>query len=178
MSTREKFRKEIAVVAPEFEIINRAGVTRTKRTGTTVRELAVATFDPSANTAQRTEAAHGLGVFIPINAVITKAWYDVVTTFTSANDSATIALSVNSANDIVTAIAISDASNVWDAGRRDTKVDNPAISGESASALVTAAARAATWIKTTAVRELTATVATQALTAGKLNLYVEYVISD
>jgi hypothetical protein len=33
-------------------------------------------------------------------------------------------------------------------------------------------------VKTTAIREITATVAVQALTAGKANIYVEYVISD
>ena len=41
-----------------------------------------------------------------------------------------------------------------------------------------AAARAATMIKTTAIREITATVATAALTAGKMNVYVEYHVSD
>ena len=79
--------------------------------------VAVATFDPSANTAQRPIAAYGLGVYIPSKAIITRAWVDVVTTFTSAGaDAGTIALHVQAADDIVAAIAISDATNVWDAG--------------------------------------------------------------
>jgi hypothetical protein len=176
----EIYRKDIPIVATEFQVANKSGVTRTKREGTVVRELAVATFDPSGNTAERPIAAYGLGVFIPDNAVITKAWVDVVTTFTSAGaDAGTIALKVQSADDIVAAIAISDASNVWDAGIHGSKIGFPALADTATeTALEVAALFAGSMLKTTAVRELTATVATQALTAGKLNLFVEYTISD
>jgi len=177
----EVYRKDIPVIAPEFQVANKSGVTRTKREGTVVREIAVATFDPSANTAERPIAAYGLGVYIPDNAVITRAWVDVVTTFTSAGaDAGTIALHVQAADDIVAAIAISDASNVWDAGIHGSKIGFPAIAGSTASdtALEVAALFAASMLKTTDVREITATVATQALTAGKLNVYLEYTISD
>lgn len=167
---------EIPVVAPEFRV--KRG-TRTKRTGNVVPEIAVATFDPSANTGERTVAAHGLGVYIPDNAIILEAWIDVITTFTSAGaDAGTIAIHVQSANDIVAAIAISDASNVWDAGVRGTKIGAIAISGDAATQLVASAAEAASKIKTTAEREITATVATQALTAGKANIFVKYILSD
>jgi hypothetical protein len=176
----ENYRKDIPVVAPEFQIANKSGVTRTKREGTVVRELAVATFDPSANTGERTVAAHALGVYIPDNAVITRAWVDVVTTFTSAGaDAGTIALHVQSANDIVAAIAISDASNVWDAGIHGSKIGFPALADTATeTALEVAALFAASMLKTTAVREITATVGGQALTAGKCNVYLEYTISD
>src|SRR5688572_9982316 len=100
--------------APDY-LIPRGAITKTD--GLTVPKIAVATFDPSANTGERTIAAHGLGVYLPDNAIITRAWVDVVTTFTSAGaDAGTIALHAQAANDIVAAIAISDASNVWDAG--------------------------------------------------------------
>jgi hypothetical protein len=179
----EVLRKDIPVVATEFQIANKSGVTRTKRNGTVVREVAVATFNPSAVTGDRTAAAHALGVYIPSGAIITKVWYDVVTTFASTaggTDLATIALHVQSAGDIVVAIAISDASNVWDAGMHASIIGFPNFGADAAhdSALEVAALFAATYLKTTAVREITATVATAALTAGKLNVYVEYTLSD
>jgi len=168
------------MVAPEFQIENQSDTTRTKRTGTVVREIAVATFNPSANTGERTAAAHGLGVYIPDNAVITRAWVDVITTFQSAGaDAGTIALHLQSANDIVSAIAISDASNVWDAGIHGSKIGFPALADTATdTALEVAALFAASMLKTTAIREVTATVGGQALTAGKLNVYLEYTISD
>jgi hypothetical protein len=155
-----QLRKSLRISAPSFMVRRQA--TRTKRPGNNVCEVAVATFDPSANAAQRTIATHGLGVFLPANAVITRSWYDVVTTFTSATDAATIALQAETANDVKAAIAISNGANAWDAGRV-----------EGVSTGTTANMR-----KTTTERQLSAVVANEALTAGKLNLYVEYVISD
>lgn len=102
--------------------------------------------------------AHGLGLTLPVGAVITRAFYDVITTFTSATDAGTIALHLNAANDVVSAIAISNAANAWDAGLHITAVIETA----------------ATMFKLTADRELTATVAVEALTAGILRVYVEY----
>ena len=175
----EVLRKDIPVVATEFQIANKSGVTRTKREGTVVREIAVATFNPSANTSQRPIAAYGLGVYLPTKAIITEVWVDVVTTFTSAGaDAGTIALHVQAADDIVAAIAISDASNVWDAGIHGSKIGSYATSGNAETALVQTAALAASRLKLTAAREITATVATQALTAGKANIYVEYTLSE
>jgi hypothetical protein len=147
--------------------------------GLTVRKVAVATFDPSGDSSQRTVAAHGLGVYLPDNAIITKAWIDVVTTFTSASsDTGTIALHAQSADDIVAAIAISDASNVWDAGIHGSKIGFPALADTGTdTALEVAALFAGSYLKLTAERELTATVAVAALTAGKLVLYVEYIVS-
>lgn len=163
--------------APQYRVARKA--TRTVYKGNQVAEVAVATFNPSANTSERTVAAHALGVFIPNNAVITRVLVDVVTTFTSADDSATIALHAQGANDIVSAIAISDATNVWDAGVHGSKIGFPNLGADAAhdSAVEVAALFAGTALKTTAERELTATVAVQALTAGKANIYVEYFIS-
>lgn len=169
-----------------------------------------------------TVAAHALPVIIPDNAVVTKVWYDVVTTFTSATDSATIALHLQSAGDIVAAIAISDATNPWDAGVHSTKIPYGANSTYTATALTTVAPSSADFaiqtinatspegfetadegntamgvlkdlqaaqrkleqlgvpgmLKMTANRTLTATTAVDVLTAGALNIYVEYVDSE
>jgi hypothetical protein len=175
--------RDVAQAAPEFIIKNKSGITRTKRAGTVVRELAVACFDTAAvdssGAASTTIAAHGLGVYLPTKAIILNAWVDVVTTFTSATDAATIALKVEGTGDLTAAIAISNASNVWDAGVHGCLPGSYAeatVAGDSA--ILDAARKAGSFIKLTAAREITATVAVEALTAGKANIFVEYVISD
>lgn len=116
-------------------------------------------FDPSAVTGDRTIAAHTLAT-LPAYTCITKAYYKVLTTFTSATDAGTIALAWASANDITTATAISAGGNIWDAGGLVVGTPTGALSNE---------------ICVTADTALTATVAVEALTAGKLVLWVEYV---
>lgn len=168
---------EIPVVAPEFQVANSSGITRTKKEGTFTREIAVATYDFAVDGG--VVGAIPLGVYIPDNAVITEVWYDVVTTVTTASaDAGTLAIHIQSANDVVAAIAVSDASNVWDAGVRGTKIGSYATSGNAETALVQAASLAASRLKTTAIREVTLTIGGQAVTAGKINIYVEYAISD
>jgi len=122
-----------------------------------------ATFDPSANSGERTVASHGLGVYLPDNAVIVRAFYQVITTFTSATDSATIALTIptDDVAGIAAATAISAGGNVWDAGWHEAIQDGTAATFSE---------------QTTAIREITATVAVDVLTAGKLILFGEYVI--
>lgn len=102
----------------------------------------------------------GNAAILPDNAIITRAYVDVITTLTSATDAATIALHAESANDIVSAVAISAATD-WDAGFHEGIEDGTA----------------ANFVKTTAARTLTATIAVEAVTAGKFHLFVEYVIS-
>lgn len=151
----------------------------TRYNGSSPYRVASAVFDPSGNTAQRATGAHGLGVYIPDNAIITKAWYDVITTFTSADDSATIALHVQSAGDIQAAVAISTGTP-YDAGLHASLLGFPNLGADAAhdSAAEVGALYMGVSLKMTAERELVATVATQALTAGKLVLYVEYVLGD
>lgn len=174
----ELYKKEIPVVAPSFRV-SRSATALDVYAGLGVRNVAVGVFDPSAVTGDRTIAAHGLGVYVPDNAVITKVWYDVVTTLTSATDAATVALHVQSAGDILAAIAISDATNVLDAGIRGTKIGFPNFGADTAhdSQVEVAALFAASYLKMTAEREITATVAVEALTAGKIVVFVEYIIS-
>ena len=125
--------------------------------------VARATFDPSANAGERTIAAHDLGVTLPDNAIVIGGFVDVITTFTSGTDVGTVAISVEGANDIVSAIAINDGGNPWDAGKQAIipKANTPESTG----------------VKTTAARAITATVAVEELTAGKLVLFLLYVVS-
>ena len=117
-----------------------------------------ATFDPSGDATKRVIAAHSSGVFIPANAIITKSMYDVLTTFTSATDAGEIAVSVASAGDIKAATAISTG----------TTYDNIAalVAGTPISA--------ATAIKLSVDKEVIFTTTVEALTAGKLDFYIEY----
>ena len=140
--------------------------------------LAQAVFDPSATAGKRTIAAHTLGVTIPALAVITRFFYQVNTTFTSATDAATIAFKVESAGDLLTAIAISDATNMFDAGIHAGKPGFPSLGADAAhdTQVEVAALFAATMIGVTEDRLITATVAVEALTAGKATLFVEYTL--
>jgi hypothetical protein len=126
--------------------------------------VAKATFDPSATAGMRTIAAHTLGVTIPDNAIIVGGFIEVLTTFTSATDAGTVAIHANGANDIVSAIAISNGGNPWDAGLHAIipKANTPESTG----------------IKLTAARNITATVAVEALTAGKATIFLYYVQGD
>lgn len=133
----------------------------------------------SAGVSNKTIAAHGLGIYLPIKAIVINAYYQVLTTFTSATDAATIALKVTNANDVVTAIAISDSSNPWDAGNFATKVGSFALDGNALTAINMGVAKAASWIgPVSAEKEIIATVAVEALTAGKLILWLEYMIGE
>jgi predicted RecA/RadA family phage recombinase len=123
-------------------------------------------FNPSANAGERTIGAHGLGVTLPDNAIVLGGGVEILTTFTSATDAGTIALSIQGANDLITATAISSGT-FWDA---------VAYKGVVPTALELAGV--ATAIKLTAAREVTATVAVEALTAGKLVGWLFYVIGD
>jgi len=171
------------VNAPDFKM-KRGTVTR--QDALTVKKIATAAFDTADNdssgVSNKTIAAHGLGVYLPDNAIITNAWYDVITTFTSATDAGTIAIKLQTANDLVSALAISDASNIFDSGLHGTLTAGTTTLTEATpntrTQIVNATDIIAGFIKLTAEREITITVAVEALTAGKLVIFVEYVISD
>lgn len=103
------------------------------------------------------------GVYLPDNAIITRAWTDVVTTCTSATDAATIGIEIGS-TDLQAAVAISAGGNRWDAGLADcaTKGDDP---GDPS-----------TFVKLTAQSQIIFDIAVEAVTAGKFVLFVEYVV--
>lgn len=125
------------------------------------RRTAVAVFDADGedNPLQAVKA-HALPVKLPANAVIVGGVVDVVKTFTSKNDTATIAISVAQANDIVAAKAINATGDVWDAGLQAIipKANTPETTG----------------IKLTAEKAITFTVGVEALTAGKCVVYLDY----
>ena len=119
--------------------------------------MAVFEVDEEAGAAVK---AHALAVKLPANAIICGGVLDVVKTFTSENDLATIAISVAQANDIVVAKAINATGDVWDAGLQAIvpKSNTPETTG----------------IKLTAEKAVTVTVGVEALTAGKFVLYLDY----
>lgn len=141
------------------------------------KRVVKATFDPTNIATHRTIAAHGLGVIIPSGAIVTNAYYRVRTTLTDgASDTATIALMVEGAGDLKAAISIATTGDVYDAGLHGCLPGSyieRTVAGDTA--VLDAASKAASYILTTDDREVTATVATAALTAGILDLYIEYV---
>lgn len=104
------------------------------------------------------------GTAIPDNAIITRAWYDVTTTFVGdTDDGSTLKFGLEDQdNDVVAAAAISAVGNPWDAGQAEGIQDGAA----------------ANMIKLTAARQLACTWTSNtdsALTAGALDMFVEWV---
>jgi len=110
--------------------------------------------------------SHNIGTTLPDNAIITKAWYDVQTTVAgTGDDSSTIAItSGESANDLVTAVAI--------------QTGTPYDAGIQACIPV---GTAGTMFKTTGVVQpqlVVDVLATDAnIASGALSLFIEYVVS-
>jgi hypothetical protein len=98
----------------------------------------------------------GNACVLPSGAIITQVYRDIVTAFTSAGGAGTVALKANTAADLLAA------------------VDADTLSGVGAGVPV---GTAATMVKLTADRTLKATVAVEALTAGKMHVFVDYVLS-
>lgn len=94
---------------------------------------------------------------IPANALILGGVVDVITPPTSGG-AGTLAISSEGAGDLVAAAAVSGAP--WSSAGRKSVV--PAFTG-------------ATAIKTTAARSISAVIATAALTAGVVDVYVFYI---
>lgn len=126
-----------------------------------VPRLARAVWNPSGVTADRAVGAHTLGVTVPANAVIRQVWFFTKTSLVSTGNNGTIAFSCNAANDLFSAADIDASSGV--AGQIGAGVE---------------VGTAATMLKVTTACNLTATVAVNAFTAGKIDLFVEYVIAE
>lgn len=103
--------------------------------------------------------AHGLGVSLPANALLKQAYFYVKTQFVSASNG-TVALSCEDANNIYSATNITGQS----AGAITAGVQTGTAANMS-SAIASAC-------------EITATVASASYTAGKLNLFLEYLVRD
>lgn len=129
--------------------------------GLNVVRVARATYDFAVNGG--TIGAKDLGVTLPAKAIILDGLVDVVTTCTTAGgDAGTMAIHVEGAGDIVAAVAVSDGTNPWDAGRHD----------------IIPVGTAATSVKTSQARNITATIAGQAFTAGKFHVFLRYVVGS
>lgn len=99
----------------------------------------------------------GNKAILPDNAIITQVYVDILTAFTSTGNNGTIALTANSSGDLLAA------------------VDADTLSGVSAGIPDGAAAN---MVKLTAQRQITLAIATNAITAGAANFFVEFVLSD
>lgn len=116
--------------------------------------------------------ALNLGSQLPNKAIIKQVYYNVTTTFvdngTSGDaDTSTLSIGANSAVDLKAAIAISNGANPWDAGIGAGIPINTAAS----------------MVKTTAARFVNITWThgsgnSTALTAGAMDIFVEYVIGE
>lgn len=133
----------------------------------------------SAGVSNSTTAAHPTGVFIPDNAIITDAFYEVSESFTSTGgDAGTLALNIEGAGDLVAATAVG-AATVWGAGIKGTLAGSLAYGADAAhdTAIEVAALKAATYVKVGGQEEVTFTVGNaQTLSAGHLTLFIEYVV--
>jgi len=136
------------LVAPQT-LSNAAGVD-----GHSFVNYAMATYDFDVDGGDTGDIA--LGVTIPDNAIIIDGLLDIITPCVSVSDNGTIALKAQTAGDLL-----------------DT-VDADTLSGVEALIPV---GTAATAIKLTAARELTLTIATNDLTAGKFIVLVMYIMS-
>ncbi len=94
---------------------------------------------------------------LPDNAIITRAWLDVLTTLTSGG-SATVALTANAAGDILVAQDYADLTAGFVECIQDGTAEN--------------------FVKLTAERTILFVIAGAALTAGKADLFLEYVIGQ
>lgn len=99
-------------------------------------------------------------VALPAGAIITQVYFDIVTAFTSTGGTGTIALTANTSGDLLAAV---DADTL------------PLSAGHPGAGIPVGTA--ATMVKTTADRNLSLAVATAALTAGKIHVFVDYVLS-
>ncbi len=97
---------------------------------------------------------------IPANALIVGCVVNVLVTFTTAGaDAGTISFGVEAAADLIAAIAVSDASNPWDAGVHQ-------YWGAVAEAAVPL---------TTVARDVSFVIGGQVVTAGQADFYLFYI---
>lgn len=118
-----------------------------------------------------------LRVRVPAGAIVINSFLHVVSAPTSGG-SATIALTLESAGDILTATAFDAApfDGTFGLGKARYTPGIDLGSGDGSDTAIDDSAAAA-FVLTTAERQLTLTIATAALTAGKINIFLEYVVN-
>jgi hypothetical protein len=103
---------------------------------------------------------HYLGATLPDNALVIGGGVEVLTTLADGDDdSATVAIQINGADDLVSAVAITTEGGAWDAGNHDIIPDN---TGSSA-------------IKLTAARELLAVIGDTQIGTGRFRVWLLYI---
>ena len=121
---------------------------------------------------------------IPLGSVITKVWYDVVTTLQSDDgawggggnkDKATMSIGINAADDVKAAAAI-ETGIAYDSGIHSTLIGTPVwgACADHDTALKSIELQNPVLIKTTAEVPVTVTIAVDPISVGKLDIYVEY----
>jgi len=143
-----------AVTEPKVADSNSAG-------GLFVGKTAIATYDFSVDGGTEGVITLARTATIPDNAIVTGIMYDVITTFTSSADAATIKVNLPTDGDLSTAVAISAAGDAWDAGAHSFQVLTP------------------TPVKTTGARAIEITTAGgEDLTAGKAVFVLSYAVTE
>lgn len=137
-------------------------ISRDSSDGEKVLKVARATYDVAVN-GGATGTAYNLGVYLPKNAVLVQSWFHVVTQFAGTG---TVALSCEDANNIYTAAQLSgSAAGDIVKGRQTGGTDSMTVGISDKCAL-------------------TATVGPDGggggatLTAGKLILFVKYLVAE
>jgi len=127
--------------------------------GLLAHNIARATYDVTGGDSGTVDS-HNLGVALPDNAVVIRSLLEVITPFDSAAHGETVAIG----------IATNDAAGILAAADLGTAQYEATIQDDGTATNYS--------VKTTAARQLIAVVAGEAATAGKLVLWVEYIVSD
>ena len=133
-----------------------------------VQRMCVGTFEIQAGV-NDTTGTYNLHASEPLpdNAIIQRAFYDVVTTFVDdGTDLSELAIGTTGVEDVVLSTDIVGGGNIWDAGIHEGIQDGTAVNMLKMIA--------DTYLRVTVKIDGVAT----AITAGKMNIYIEYVISD
>jgi len=141
--------------------------------------MAVATYDFAVDGTgtggfARTVTLHGDTALIPDNAIITQVLQDVITAPNSAGDGGTIKFKLATDGDLTLNITADDGTSGLLYGVPKTY----ALDGNALTAANMGIAIDDTFIKTTGARSIDVEIGTEALTAGKIRLFVWYVVSE
>lgn len=100
---------------------------------------------------------------LPANARVTRVWYEVLQTLTSATDASSIGISipVDDIDGLLTPITINDGSDPWDQGVH-VGIQNGILTNISE--------------KTTTKRNVQLSIAGEAITSGQLVVFIEYMV--
>ena len=150
---------QAATEAKLGKLIEEGGTYNLSKDGVQPKKLVQATYDVAVEGGGT--GTHELGISIPDNAIITRAFLDVLTRPSQASGAAgaSLAVTINSSGDVLAA-----------------KHAGTFSSGSLLEGLQTGGTSA--MVKTTAVRPLKVEVTNAALTAGKVLVYLEYVVSE